>query len=112
MAATATVIPLDDIRRSPRAALFEGGDDVAISMFVTRYELDEGPDLHTHPYAEVFYVQEGTATFTVGDGEVVAGEGHIVVVPPETVHGFKNRTGGVLRVVSAHPNGRVLQTDL
>ena len=52
----ATVIPLDDIRRSPRAALFEGGDDVAISMFVTRYELDEGPDLHAVQVSDRYIV--------------------------------------------------------
>src|SRR5918994_7839028 len=95
-----TVIPVDDIRRSPRSALFQGRDVIPVCMFILRYERDEGPALHLHPYAEVFVVQEGTATFTVGDEDVVVEEGHITIVPPETPHGFKNRHGGVLRVVS------------
>jgi mannose-6-phosphate isomerase-like protein (cupin superfamily) len=108
------VVSVEDLRRSPRSALFEGAGfgEVPVSMFVTRYELDQGPDLHLHPYAEVFLVEEGEATFTVGDDEVEVGAGHIVVVPAETPHGFKNRAGGILRVVSVHPSPRVRQTDL
>jgi len=30
----ARVIPIEDLRRSPSAVLFEGGDDVALSVFV------------------------------------------------------------------------------
>lgn len=56
--------PVDDLRRSPTAALFEGGDDVDVAIFVTRYERGQGPDLHVHPYAEVFVVRAGTAVFT------------------------------------------------
>ena len=108
------VVSVDDIRLSRRAARFEGAKfgGVAASMFITRYELDEGPDLHFHPYAEVFLIEEGEATFTVGEDELKVGAGHMVVVPPETPHGFKNRTGGILRVVSVHPSPKVLQTDL
>jgi mannose-6-phosphate isomerase-like protein (cupin superfamily) len=107
-----TVIPIEEFRRSPRSALFQGRDEIPVSIFILRYERDEGPDLHLHPYAEVFVVQEGTATFTVGDEEVVVGEGHIAIAPPDTPHGFKNRHGGVLRVLSVHPSAEVQQTDL
>ena len=31
----ATVIPIESLRRSPSAVLFEGRDDVALSVFVT-----------------------------------------------------------------------------
>lgn len=108
------VLPLDDIRRSPTAALFEGSrhGDVAASIFVTAYPNGRGPDLHMHPYPEVFVVQDGVATFTVGDEEITVEEGHVVVVPAEIPHGFKNRADATLRVVSVHPNGEVLQTDL
>ena len=108
------VLHLDHIRRSPTAALFEGHrhGGVDVSIFVTAYPNGHGPDLHLHPYPEVFVVQDGTATFTVGDEEIAVEKGHIVVVPPETPHGFKNRADETLRVVSVHPNGEVLQTDL
>jgi mannose-6-phosphate isomerase-like protein (cupin superfamily) len=110
----AHVVDVEDIRRSHRAALFEGGKvgDVAVSMFITRYELDEGPDLHLHPYPEVFLVEEGEATFTVGEDELKVAAGHVVVVPAETPHGFKNRTGGIVRVVSVHPSPEVKQVNL
>ena len=108
----ARVIPIEDIRRSPRAALFEGHDDAPLSIFVTAYDRGQGPDLHLHPYPEVFVVQTGTAKFTAGDEELVVEAGHIVVVPAETPHGFKGHGGDKLRVVSVHPSPTVKQTDL
>ena len=109
----ATVIPIDDLRRSPTAALFQGGDEVATSIFVTEYpNRGQGPDLHLHPYPEVFVVQTGTATFTAGDEQLTVEAGNIVVVPAETPHGFKCAGDDTLRVVSVHPSGAVQQTDL
>jgi quercetin dioxygenase-like cupin family protein len=107
-----TVIPIEDLRRSATAALFEGRDDLAISIFVTEYEYGQGPSLHLHPYPEVFVVQAGTATFTVGDDELIVTGGHIVIAPAETPHGFKGAGDDKLRVVSVHPSGRVEQTNL
>ena len=106
------VVAVEALRRSATAALFEGGDDAPVSMFITEYPHGRGPDLHTHPYPEVFLVEQGTGTFSSGDDEVVVEAGHVVVVPAETVHGFKNRHDGTLRVVSVHPSPHVVQTDL
>ncbi len=108
----ATVIPIDDLRRSAAAALFQGRDDVAVSIFVTEYQRGQGPDLHTHPYAEAFVVETGTAVFTAGDEQLTVEAGHIVTVPPETPHGFKGAGDDTLRVVSVHPSPTVIQTDL
>jgi quercetin dioxygenase-like cupin family protein len=108
----ARVIPLEDLRRSATAALFQGGDDVGVSIFVTRYERGQGPSLHLHPYPEVFVVQTGTATFRAGDEQLTVGEGHVVVVPAQTPHGFTCAGDDTLRVVSVHPRGAVEQTDL
>jgi mannose-6-phosphate isomerase-like protein (cupin superfamily) len=111
----AQVHDLADLARSPAAALFEGarhGEGMAVSFFVTAYPHGHGPDLHLHPYAEVFLVQEGQAAFTAGDEEIVAHAAQVVVVPPETAHGFKNSGDGTLRVVSMHPSPSVQQTDL
>jgi quercetin dioxygenase-like cupin family protein len=108
----ASVFAVSDLQRSPTAALFQGGDEIPVSMFVTEYPNGRGPDLHTHPYAEMFLVEKGEATFTAGDEEVVVPAGNILVVPPETVHGFKNRGDEQLRVVSVHPSPQVVQTDL
>ena len=107
----AEVISIEQLRRSPTAALFEGGD-VPVSIFVTAYRRGQGPDLHVHPYAEVFVVHAGTATFTAGDEQLTVAAGHIVVVPADTPHGFKGAGDDTLRVVSVHPSGAVRQTDL
>jgi len=77
----ATVIPIEDLRRSPTAALFEGRDEAPVSIFVTQYERGQGPALHVHPYPEVFVVRTGTAVFTVGGEELTVSEGHIVIAP-------------------------------
>ncbi len=108
------VIPIADLRLSPTAALFEGRRHagVDVSSFITAYPPGAGPTLHRHPYAEVFVVQEGQATFTAGDDELVVDAGNVVVVHPETPHGFENTGEGTLRVVSIHPSGTVQQTDL
>lgn len=108
----ATVTPLDDLRRSPTACLFEGGGDPPVSIFVTQYELGQGPQLHLHPYPEVFVVQDGTATFTAGDEQLTVTAGHVVQVPAETPHRFECSGDDTLRVVSVHPSGSVQQTDL
>jgi mannose-6-phosphate isomerase-like protein (cupin superfamily) len=108
----ATVIPIEDLRHSATAALFQGRDDIAISIFVTKYERGQGPALHLHPYPEAFVVQTGTAAFTVGDDELIVTRGHIVVVPAQTPHGFEGAGDDPLRVVSVHPSGTVQQTDL
>jgi len=107
-----TVIPIESLRRSPSAVLFEGRDDVALSVFVTEFERGEGPSLHLHPYPEVFLVETGTGAFTVGDDELVIGGGHIVIVPAQTPHGFKGAGDETLRVVSIHPSGTAEQTWL
>lgn len=107
------VTPLEALRLSPTACLFEGGDRAPVSMFVTDYpEAGQGPDLHVHPYPEVFLVEAGRAVFTAGDDRTEVGAGHFVVVPEQTPHGFKNAGGGHLRVVSVHPSPRVVQRNL
>ena len=108
----ATVIPIEDLRRSPTAALFEGGDRLPISIFVTAYERGSGPRLHQHPYPEVFVIEAGTALFAVCEKEFEVPAGHVAVVPAETPHRFKCAGEDTLRVVSVHPSGVVEQTNL
>lgn len=107
----ATVIPIEDLKVSPTAALFEGSDEIGASMFVTEYpERGQGPELHWHPYPEVFVVQDGTAVFTAGDEDLTVPAGNIVIVPAHTNHGFKSAADETLRVVSVHPRGKIEQT--
>jgi len=111
----ALVIPLDELRSSPTASLFEGSrhaEGVEISCFVVDTTPGRGPLLHTHPYPEVFVVLEGEATFTVGDEEVVVTGGNVAIAPGETPHKFINSGDGPLKMVNIHQSGEVVQTDL
>jgi mannose-6-phosphate isomerase-like protein (cupin superfamily) len=104
---------ISDLRSSSEASLFEGerhGDGVELSFFVVAAPPGGGPDLHVHPYAEVFVVQEGQATFTSGGEELVITAGNVVVVPPETPHRFENTGDGMLRLLGIHPSSAVQQT--
>ena len=64
-----------------------------------------GPKLHRHPYAEVFVVESGQATFRIGDETVVVEGGHVVVSPPGEAHGFVNSGDGELRLTAIHGAG-------
>src|SRR3712207_9376854 len=100
----ATVTPIEELRRSPTAALFQGQDDIPVSIFVTEYRRGQGPDLHTHPYAEAFVVETGTALFTAGHEHIRVRGGNAVVVPPPTGHRVKSAGGDPLRVATGHPH--------
>src|SRR4051795_11015366 len=61
-----------------------------------------GPAQHEHPYEEVFITLEGEATFVVDGSEIVAGPDDVLIVPPETAHGFTNTGAGRLRQINIH----------
>jgi quercetin dioxygenase-like cupin family protein len=53
-----------------------------------------GPPPHIHrERRELFYVVAGTFEFTVGENVFEAGPGSVVLVPPDTRHGFKAGEG-------------------
>ena len=112
LAGMATVIPIEELRRSPQSALFQGRDEAPISIFINAFERGKGPRLHLHPYPETFVVQAGSARFTAGDDEIEVGAGHLVVVPAETPHRFEGTSDEKVRTVSVHPSPTVVQTDL
>jgi mannose-6-phosphate isomerase-like protein (cupin superfamily) len=64
----------------------------------------DGPTLHKHPYEEVFITLQGEATFTVDGNETVAGPDDVLIVPPDTPHGFTNSGQGRLRQINIHVN--------
>ena len=64
------------------------------------------PLLHRHPYAEVFIVQEGQATFIVGDASLEVTGGQIVVAPAGVPHKFTNTGTGSLRQIDIHASDR------
>lgn len=67
-----------------------------------------GPKLHRHPYAEVFIVLEGSATFTVGEATIDVSGGQIAIAPANTPHKFVNSGDGPLRQIDIHANERFI----
>lgn len=60
--------------------------------------------LHKHPYKEIFIIQDGVATFTVGSETIEAQAGQIIIVPAETPHKFRNLSNRQLKQVDIHLN--------
>jgi mannose-6-phosphate isomerase-like protein (cupin superfamily) len=57
---------------------------------------------------EVFIVQEGTATITVGDATYDVGAGQIVIAPADAPHAFVNSGTGPLRQTDIHCHDRFI----
>ena len=81
---------------------------VGISFILVNGVPGSGPRLHRHPYAEVFVVQEGRATFTVDGATLEATAGQVVVVQPGEAHTFVNSGDGPLRQIDIHAGGRFI----
>ena len=62
-----------------------------------------GPRLHRHPYAETFIIRRGSAIFTVGNEQLEAHAGQIVVVPATVAHKFRTGANGY-EAVHIHAN--------
>jgi mannose-6-phosphate isomerase-like protein (cupin superfamily) len=102
----ANPIDQNELPFSGSSYAFIGRDhgDVGISFFLVDTEPGNGPALHRHQYAEVFIVQDGKASFTVGDETVEATGGQIVVVHAGQPHRFVNSGDGQLRLTAIHGN--------
>jgi mannose-6-phosphate isomerase-like protein (cupin superfamily) len=64
------------------------GSEVSL-MLVRADEAGRGPKLHQHPYSETFVIHHGSARFWVGDEQLVAHGGQLLVVPALTPHRFE-----------------------
>ena len=60
--------------------------------------------LHKHPYKEIFIIQEGVSTFTVGSTELEAVAGQIIIVPADVPHKFINNGDEQLKQIDIHVN--------
>jgi mannose-6-phosphate isomerase-like protein (cupin superfamily) len=103
-----TIVAFDDLEHSRHSHEFVGAEhgDVPFSVILVHSRPGVGPKLHRHPYAEVFVVETGQATFRIGDRTVVVERGHVVVSPSGEAHGFTNTGDGELRLTAIHAAGR------
>jgi mannose-6-phosphate isomerase-like protein (cupin superfamily) len=99
----------DDLPHSGSAHCFDGHrfGSVPLSFFWTDAAPGTGPKLHRHPYPEIFIIQEGHVSFTVGDETVEATGGEIVIVPAGTPHKFVNLGPGRARHFDLHTSERM-----
>jgi mannose-6-phosphate isomerase-like protein (cupin superfamily) len=80
------------------------GEDhgATISVILDHSQPGQGPKLHRHPYDETWVVHEGHITFQLGDEQLHAGPGDVVIAPPGAPHKFTNDGPGPCSVVCIH----------
>jgi mannose-6-phosphate isomerase-like protein (cupin superfamily) len=105
---TRPILHLDDLPHTRHAHEFVGAEhgDVPFSIILVHSAPGVGPDVHRHPYPEVFVVEAGEATFRLGDERMVVKAGQLVVGPSNVPHGFTNTGPGELRLTAIHGAGR------
>src|SRR5215472_5664421 len=76
-----TVVNKDELQNSGSTSEFEGylHADTNVSFLLVDMQPGEGVRLHTHPYQEIFIIQEGVATYRVGTTTLEAQAGQIVI---------------------------------
>ena len=82
------------------------------SAYIVTAKPGQGPPLHTHPYVEVAFTIEGSATITVGDETREVQAGGIIVIPAGTPHRFVNSSATTLRQIDIHASPQFIQTNL
>jgi quercetin dioxygenase-like cupin family protein len=105
------LINMTELRLSGGTArVFDGSKygDTNISFFLIDAPPGDGPSLHSHPYEEIFVIQEGQVTFTVGDATLEATGGQIVIAPAGIPHKFVNSGKASLRSINIHPISRMI----
>src|SRR5690348_9368849 len=104
----------EELRQDGNYYEFEGQQygSTNISFILVDVPPGGGPRLHFHPYEEVFIVQEGQATFTIGAETLEVKAGNIVIAPPDVPHKFVNSGAGRLRQVDIHLSGKMITTWL
>ena len=105
------LINMTELRLSGGTArVFDGSKygDTNVSFFLIDAPPGDGPSLHSHPYEEIFVVQAGQATFTVGDATIEATGGQIVIAPAGVPHKFINSGTAQLCSINIHPVSRMI----
>ena len=94
------------LRNGTRA--LEGRDfsDANASVILVEMPPGQGVGLHRHPYAEIFIIHEGEATFTVGTASVRLRALQLAFVSALVPHKFVNSGHIPLRQTDVHLNDR------
>ena len=105
-----TVVNKDELQNSGNTSEFEGYlyGDTEVAFILVDMQPGEGVRLHTHPYQEIFILQEGAATYRVGTTTLEARARQIIIVTADTPHKFVNSGEGKLRQVDIHLSKRFI----
>jgi len=100
----ATLLNRDELPRDGNTYEFEGAQyqDTEVSFIWVDIPPGGTVRLHKHPYREIFIIQEGTATFTVGSTTLEAHAGQIVIASANVPHKFMNTGNQQLRQIDIH----------
>src|SRR5258707_14739029 len=101
---TYTLINRDDLPRDAGTFEFIGAQHAATEISFIWVDMPPGDAvrLHQHPYKEIFIIETGSATYTVGADTLEAHAGQIIIVPALTPHKFVNTGDSPLRQVDIH----------
>lgn len=104
-----TIVNRDELHRDGNTYEFEGYQhgDTNLSFIWVNMPPGDGVRLHKHTYQEIFIIQEGRATYTVGSTTLEAQAGNIVIVPPDTPHKFINSGDKQLVQIDIHQNPQI-----
>lgn len=99
-----TLLQRDDLPYDGNTYEFQGIHYPATNVSFIWVDMPPGGRirLHKHPYQEIFIIQEGIATFTVGSATLDAHVGQIVIVPAEVPHTFMNVSDRQLKQIDIH----------
>jgi quercetin dioxygenase-like cupin family protein len=102
-----TAVKVDNLPYSNVAHELVGADHGAsVTLVLVEAPPGAGPRMHSHPYEEILFVQEGEATFRLGLAERIVRAGEILIVAPGQAHAFTNTGTGPLRQLDIHVSPR------
>jgi mannose-6-phosphate isomerase-like protein (cupin superfamily) len=82
---------------------FEGqSHGTSVSIILVDMPPGDKVRLHRHPYAEIFIVQEGRASYTVGSSTIDVVAPRTLIVPATVPHAFVNTGNQRLKQVDIH----------
>ena len=101
---TYTILNRDELPSYGNTHEFEGIRHQATEVSFIWVDMPPGGTvrLHKHPYKEIFIIQEGVATFTVGSTTLEAHAGQIIIVPANVAHKFMNLSDRQLKQIDIH----------
>jgi mannose-6-phosphate isomerase-like protein (cupin superfamily) len=105
-----TVLDRDNLPHDGSTYDFEGAqyDDTDVSFIWVDMQPGDSVRLHKHPYKEVFIIQEGSSTFTVGSEMLEGRAGQIIIVAADVPHKFINSGSGRLKQIDIHVSKKIV----